>query len=276
MSLARLFRRRQPIPFARWGWKVRDFRLPAEGLVQFAQWQHPATSITDIEQAEIDGLRQWIRPGDFAIDVGAHTGDTSVPMALAAGPAGCILALEPNRYAFDILAANARLNPDATRIDARCCAATPHDGQFTFLYGDASYCNGGAAAGRWNPFRRKYPLAVEGQNLFRLLREEFSAWLPRLRYVKVDAEGHDLSILESILPVLRELQPVVRTEVFKKLPANDRHALYDLLADAGYSVHRYLGGAAPQGQLLARGDMTAIRHFDVLAVPLNRGARRAA
>ena len=53
----------------------------------------------------------------------------ALTLALAAGRAGCVLALEPNRYAFDILAANARLNPDATRIEPRCCAATPPPGR---------------------------------------------------------------------------------------------------------------------------------------------------
>ncbi len=273
MSLARLLRRRRPLPFAEWGWEIRNFSLSGDGRLQFAQWRHPATSITTIEQEEVDALRQWIRPGDFAIDIGAHTGDTSVPMALAAGRQGCVLALEPNRYAFAVLAANARLNANCTRIEPRCYAATQDDGQFEFLYGDASYCNGGQAIGRWNPFRKKYPLPVEGRRLIRVLRGEFGDWLPRLRYVKVDAEGHDLGILQSIMPVLRECQPVIRTEVFKKLPAADRFALYELLVEAGYDVHRYADGASPQGTPLVRRQMTEHRHFDVLALPKRHETR---
>lgn len=265
MSLARLFRR--PIPLAQWGWTVRSFDLPEDGRVEFAQWRHPATSVTHIEQAEVGALRRWIAPGDFAIDVGAHTGDTAVPMALAAGAEGCVLALEPNPYAFDVLAANARLNGDKTHIEPRRLAATPHDGQFEFLYGDASFCNGGQAVGRRNPFKRKFPLTVEGRNLLGLLNAEFSAWLPRLSYVKVDAEGHDRSILESILPILRERRPVIRTEVFKKLSKFDRHGLYDLLVEAGYELFCYAGPAAPLGHSLTRRSMTLTRHFDVIAVP---------
>jgi FkbM family methyltransferase len=279
MSLARLFRRRQPVPFADWGWEVQDFHLPTDGLVQFAHWLHPAmrarkTPIT-ISQAEVDALRQWIAPGDFAIDVGAHCGDTTVPMALAAGPTGCVLALEPNRYVYAVLAKNAELNPDATRIEPRCYAATENDGQFEFLYGDASYCNGGQAIG-WNPFKRKFPLAVEGRNLLGILRGEFARWLPRLSYIKVDAEGHDLGILQSIEPVLRERRPVVRTEVFKKLPAGDRRALHALLTDLGYDVFRYGGEAEPQGAPLTPRSMAAERHFDVLALPRKATARTAA
>ncbi len=276
MSLSRLFRRRKKLPFAEWGWEVRNFQLPADGRIQYAQWLHPAETVKEMTQAEVDGLRQWIQPGDFAIDVGAHTGDTTVPIAIAAGRAGCVLALEPNRYVYAVLDKNASLNRERTNIQPRCYAATDQDGQFEFLYGDASFCNGGARIGGWSPFRRKYPLAVEGRNLLRVLREEFADRLPRLSYVKVDAEGHDRSILASILPVLREWQPVVRTEVFRKLHAADRHALYDLLAEAGYELFRYLGGASPQGPAIARGEMTAHKHFDVVAVPPRRRSQRAA
>jgi FkbM family methyltransferase len=219
-------------------------------------------------QDEVDGLRQFIRPGDFAIDVGAHTGDTSVPMALAAGPAGCVLALEPNPYVFKVLEVNAKQNADRTHIVPQCIAATEEDGEFVFHYGDASFCNGGLANyWRLNPFRRRYPLAVVGRNLLRLLREDFADWLPKLSYVKVDAEGYDREILESILPVLRESQPVIRTEVFRHLSASQRHVLFDLLAGNGYEVYRYEPGANPQGAPLRREQMTAEKHFDILALP---------
>jgi FkbM family methyltransferase len=276
MSLARLFRRRRPLPFAEWGWEVHDYLLPTDGHVQYAQWLHPSMRPREqpfvVRQPEVDALRRWIRPGDFAVDVGAHGGDTTVPMALAAGPTGCVLALEPNRYAFAVLEANAGLNRDKTHIEPRCYAATNDDGQFEFLYGDASFCNGGQAIGGWNPFRRKYPLQVEGRRLIRVLRGEFAAWLPRWSYLKVDAEGHDLAILASIMPALREWQPVIRTEVFRKLRAANRYELHDFLVEAGYEVFRYAGGDRPQGEPVARQGMTAHKHFDVLALPRRAGA----
>jgi FkbM family methyltransferase len=187
-----------------------------------------------------------------------------------------VLALEPNRYAFAVLQENARLNPSATRIEARCYAATAEDGQFEFLYSDASFCNGGLGGRRWTPWKKKFPLAVEGRNLLNVLCTEFAAWLPRLSYVKVDAEGHDLAILKSILPIIRAQRPVVRAEVFKKLTGETRGELYDLFAEAGYQVFRFGGGEAPVGRLLSRGDMSAVRHFDMLAIPVRRSLRRAA
>jgi FkbM family methyltransferase len=277
MSLRRLFRRRPYIPFADWGHQIRDFHLPTEGLVQYAQWGHPSDSPKVMSQADVDGLRRYIREGDFAIDIGAHSGDTTVPIALAAGASGCVLALEPNPYVFKVLEKNSTLNRDKTNILPQCFAATEKEGSFVFHYTDASFNNGGfRSQQRWKLYRRQYPLEVVGRNLLRVLREEFAAWLPKLAYVKVDAEGYDGAILASIMPVLREHRPVVRAEVFRKLMASERHALFDLLADNGYELFRFAGGAAPQGAALDRMGLTAEKHFDVLAIPGKHVKRSAA
>lgn len=277
MSLARLFRRAAPVPFAEWGYEVQDIELSREGVVQYARWRHPCDRSAPLTQADVDGLRQFIRPGDLAIDIGAHCGDTTVPMALAAGSSGLVLALEPNPYVFDVLRKNAMLNRERTRIAPLCFAATETDGAYVFQYGDASYCNGGLPVRRrWNPWRRKYPLTVTGHNLLRFLREDYASWIPRLSYVKVDAEGADRAILESILPILRETQPVIRTEVFRKLSSSERHVLFDLLTGNGYELFRYEGGAEPCGRAMDRRQMTAEKHFDMLALPRQGRARRAA
>ena len=77
------------------------------------------------------------------IDIGAHTGDTTVPMALAVGKSGLVLALEPNKYVYKIVEKNASLNRAHTNIIPVCFAATSEDGDFTFNYSDASFNNGG-------------------------------------------------------------------------------------------------------------------------------------
>src|SRR3972149_11952529 len=88
MSIARLFRRRRKLPFAESGHELREFQLAPDGRIEFAQWLHPNDRPIVITQSAVDALRRFVRPGDFVIDVGAHTGDTTGPMALAAGAAG--------------------------------------------------------------------------------------------------------------------------------------------------------------------------------------------
>lgn len=268
MKLKQLLRPRKRIPFADYGYNVRRFNLPRDGVVDYAQWQHPNDLPKQITQQSVDALRQFVSPGDFAIDVGAHSGDTTVPMALAAGKGGCTLALEPNPYVFKVLAANAALNHDRTNILARCCAATQTDGEFVFHYSDASFCNGGfRSQQRWLFYRRQHALTIKGQNLLKLLQAEFIDWLPKLSYIKVDAEGYDRAILETILPILCERRPVIRTEVYRKLLPGERYAIFDLLDGAGYRAHRYQDDATTLGDVIERRDMTRDKHFDLLAIP---------
>jgi FkbM family methyltransferase len=268
MSLKRLFRPRERVRFQHYDYEVRNFELARDGVVQYAQWLHPYDMPKRITQAGVNAVRQFVSPGDFVIDVGAHSGDTSVPMALAAGQGGCTLALEPNPYVFKVLTANAALNREKTNIVASCCAATQADGDFVFHYSDASFCNGGFRSQlRWRIYRRKHALKIQGRNLLNMLQTEFADWLPKLSYIKVDAEGYDRAILASILPIIRERRPVIRTEVFRKLLTSERHALFDLLDGTGYDIHRYRDDSSPLADTLKREDMIREKHFDVLAIP---------
>jgi monofunctional biosynthetic peptidoglycan transglycosylase len=272
--LARKIRRhRAKRTFREYGFEVKRFDLAREGTVDYAQWLHPFESQKSIEQDDVDGLRRFIRPGDTVIDVGAHTGDTSVPMALAAGADGLTLALEPNPHVFRVLEANARLNPDKTHIVALNVAATEDDGEFQFHYWDASFGNGGYLSRLHDQSHgHRFPLRVKGRNLERLLRTQFSDRLSRLSFLKTDCEGYDKDVLRSLRGVLREFRPVVVCEVHKKLDAGERADLYDVLHAAGYVPHRYVGGATPLGEALARDDLSRFPRLDVIALPaeLNR------
>ena len=130
----------RPEPY---GYTVKSLSLPTDGTVEYAQWLHPKDTPHEVLQSEVDALRQFIREGDTVIDIGAYSGDTTVPMALAAGPSGCTFAVEPNPHVFPVLEKNAALNPEKTNIIPLCMAATAEDGEFVFHYSDGGYCNGG-------------------------------------------------------------------------------------------------------------------------------------
>jgi FkbM family methyltransferase len=176
-----------------------------------------------------------------------------------------------------VLATNASLNGDKTNIEPHNFAATADDGQFTFHYTDGMYCNGGfKTEQKWPLFRRRHPLLVQGRNLNYVLKTKYPQWLRKLSYVKIDTEGYDLKILQTLLPTLSERRPVVRCEVFRKLVAGERYALYDFFTQLGYDVLRYLGVEEGPGDHLDRGEMTATKHFDIVAMPKAVKLRRAA
>lgn len=250
--------------------EIREFPMAGGEPVRFAQWLHPSAARrpTRITQGMVDALRTFLLPGDFAIDVGAHGGDSTVPMALAAGTAGLVLALEPNPYAFNVLVANAGLNRRRTNIHAERIAATATDGEFVFHYSDAGFCNGGLHDGmsRWR-VAHFFDLTVPGRNLCTYLETHYPTDIPRLRYIKLDTEGNDAAVLRTLEPILRQVRPYVRTEVYKHATQAQREEHLALLQSLGYQLHLIESEERYKGPVVGPADVMRWSHFDVLAVP---------
>src|SRR2546428_9429487 len=131
------------------GFVIEAHDLPREGRIEVARWLHPgAYRVAPLQlQAAVDQLRRFLRAGDVAIDIGAHTGDTTLPIALAIGATGLVLGLEPNPYVFPVLERNASLNPAKTKILPLKFAAMRTDGFYEFQYGEEGYCHRGLYQG---------------------------------------------------------------------------------------------------------------------------------
>lgn len=252
----------------RYDLKMSRFELPAEGWVEFAQWLHPLQKQVVPTQALVNELRTFLGEGDFAVDVGAHTGDTSVPMALAVGRSGCVLALEPNSYVYPALEANAKLNTARTNIVPLMAAAGDEEGELEFQYSDPGFCNGGGHEGisRWR-HGHAFELRVRSIRLEDVLRREYAARLPRLKFIKSDAEGCDLNVLESIAGIIEEFHPYVKSEVYKHSPAAKRRELFRFFLDRGYRVHRMASEDHLRGEVLGLDDVMTRSHFDIFCVP---------
>jgi FkbM family methyltransferase len=256
-------------PAAReYGWELREFDLPREGRVRYAQWLHPSETTKEIRQDAVDALRAFLRPGDVAVDIGAHTGDTALPIALAVGPTGTVLAFEPNRYVFEVLEQTAAANPGKTRIVPHRYAITPEDGKMVFEYSDPGFCNGGfhEDISRWK-HAHAFELEVEGVRLEPFLARHHPDLVDRIRYVKVDAEGFDRSILESIRPLLERNRPFIRSEIFKRLSEAQRQAQVRAIASMGYRLQRVVSDVDWRGEDVDERNVMAWNHYDVFCTP---------
>jgi FkbM family methyltransferase len=257
----------RPAP-RRYGCEVVAFDLPREGRVEYARWLHPRETAKAILQEDVDQLRRFLAPGDVAIDIGAHTGDSSIPMALAVGQSGAVLALEPNPYVFPVLEKNSQLNRDKATILPLPFAATPEDGEYEFEYGDAGYCNGGLHEDvSWWKHGLAFKLKVSGKNLAGYLRREHPQLLARVRYIKVDAEGYDLKVLLSLSELIAERRPFLRAEVYKWTGREPREQMMQFLTGAGYSVWRVENEANLCGTVMDSGRMMEQDHYDIFAAP---------
>lgn len=251
-----------------YGIKLKRFDLSKDGPVEYAQWLHPSETEKEILQQSVDALRKFLSPGDVAIDIGAHTGDSTIPIALAVGKHGCVLALEPNRYVFQVLQKNADLNPDKTHIIPLMFAATPEDAEMEFQYSDSGYCNGGRFEGmsKW-VHGHAFKLAVQGKNLHSFLKANHPDLIPRIRYIKMDTEGYESVVLESLAGLISTCRPYLRVEVYRKLDEGRRRALYSWISAHRYEVRKIANENDYFGEILAERDMSKWKHFDVLCVP---------
>ncbi len=225
--------------FKEYGYYIDHFDIEGYGKLEFAQWEHPFAQPFVMSKGNIDFYRQMIGPGDFVIDIGAHTGDTTVPMAIAAGKQGTVLALEPNKYVFKILEKNAALNKEFTNIIPVCIAATAEDGVFSFNYSDASFCNGGFLTEREKLDRHhKYTLDVEGKNLEKVLTTGYAHLLPKLRFIKVDAEGYDKEIIKTLTNIISTYRPMILSECNVFLTQTEREELFNVMSRFDYKLYK--------------------------------------
>ena len=248
--------------------KLKKFDLPSDGIVEYVQWLHPKETEKEITQQSVDDLRKFLSPGDVAIDIGAHTGDSTVPIALAVSKTGCVFALEPNRYVFPVLKKNAELNTTKTNIIPLMFAATPEDAEMEFQYSDSGYCNGGRFEGmsRWL-HGHAFKLAVQGKNLQSFLKEMYPQVVPKIRYIKIDTEGYEPVVLQSLAGLISDCKPFMKLEVYRKLDDPQRRALYRSIAGYGYQIHKIPEDGGYWGEILAEQDLSKWRHFDIFCAP---------
>lgn len=241
-----------------------------ELAIEFAVWQHPRCKNyrPKPKPGALKAIQAYLRPGDAAIDVGAHDGDSTLPMALATGPTGVAFALEPNRYIYKVLLANSGLNRRLGNLIALNFAATPEDKEYEFEYNDPSFCNGGFHEGidawRHSCF---FKLRVQGQRVVEWLRAHYPEALPKVRFVKIDTEGFDRSVFRTMQSLFETNRPFLKSEIYRHLPEAERRGYWRDLTDLGYTVRKFVDEERYEGEILAEADMTKWPHFDIFAIP---------
>lgn len=251
--------------------RVNVFDFPEIGRVEFANWENPLARPVPLDAETIAFFRRYIAPGDLVIDIGANIGDTTVPMALAAGAEGLTLGFDPNPYVFKILERNAALNPERTRIVPLPYAISSREEELFFVSSEASFANGGVSPTRESPHGRfVHPEKVPAVELQKLLERDYPEWLPKLSFIKVDAEGHDAIILESIGKLIDARRPTVVAELFGGDSREGKERLYRALARRGYALHlvgHFDGRATPRPIRGPEGLVNLKETTNVCAVP---------
>jgi FkbM family methyltransferase len=157
------------------------------------------------DRRELGLVRRLLRDGGDFVDVGAHIGIYSITAALALRERGRVVALEPNPAAREQLERNLRLN-GCTNVEVVPKAASSAPGHGLLRVPDTpnpSFSTLGDAA-----FPEGTPVPVELTTVDR----EVAARCLSPAIVKVDAEHHELEVLEGMRATLSR-EPAILVEV---------------------------------------------------------------
>jgi FkbM family methyltransferase len=216
---------------------------------------------------EADGIRfvrSVLRPGDTAVDAGAHIGFFAMHMAARVGPMGKVHAFEPLDSNADLLERSISENGFADRIIFHRAAVGQHAGRATLTFpletlntGGAYLLRDGAAPLLGNQTRSVPLVTLDEANLTR-----------PVRLIKMDVEGAEPQIVLGATRVLKEDRPVIMSELHPtQLERASGTTADDFLAQMrrlGYEAHLLENGAI--GALLERAPAAAL--VSVVFVPL--------
>ncbi len=180
-------------------------------------------------------LRDLVRPGMVAYDVGANIGYVSLLLAHASAPDGTIHAFEALPDNVNRLRENVALNKLTSRISIHPCAVTGDSQPVRFLV----HASGGmgkmaGSAGREETYRAE--ISVPGVSLDDFVYQQGN---PAPDVVKMDIEGGEVLALPGMKRLLVEARPLVLLELHGPEAAR---AAWDTLTGCGYRLFHLKSG----------------------------------
>jgi FkbM family methyltransferase len=209
------------------------------------------------EVCEAKFFASLIRPGMVVIDVGSNIGQYTLLAAKRVGATGRVHTFEPSATNFALLKRNVSRNGFGDRVTLNQVALSSvstaqrllvaPDGGSNFLSSDASVVPNNWASE-----------IVETTTLDDYVRNR---GVERVDVVKVDAEGHDLEILQGAIATLTNQRPDLFVEFAERLLVRAHttaHALLGFLTRLGYVPYEFSGtGVRP---LAANADLRRDRN----------------
>jgi FkbM family methyltransferase len=175
-------------------------------------------------------VRDFVRPGMIAYDVGANIGYISLMLARQVGLAGCVFAFEALPSNLERLRLNLSLNSGFGRVEAVQAAVVEKSHPVQFLVGPS----GGMGKAQGSAGRREYSYSesvqVDGVSLDDFA---FTKGNPVPQVVKMDIEGGEVLALPGMQRVLEEGRPLVFLELHGPESAK---CAWEVFTRSGYTL----------------------------------------
>jgi FkbM family methyltransferase len=219
------------------------------GSCKWYDFEHPLHKLPPIEKLFSLYLNdyhfsKWIHPGMTCVDIGAHIGDTALPMMSSCR--ATVLAIEPNHYMLPFLKKNCDANNHLGKfvIATEAVTNTVSD---NLLFGDHcnAMINGGLIDNTWDNTTAQFVKGMTGQTItvqglpfIEICNKYLSIdEINNIGFIKTDTEGHDIEIIRNMRDFLQEHKPVLLTEWFFGYSPADSERLFNVIYDAGYVPH---------------------------------------
>jgi FkbM family methyltransferase len=186
-----------------------------------ASWEPGATS----------SVRDFLRPGMTAVDVGANIGYFTLLFAQLVGPAGAVIAFEPTTWAFDKLSRNIALNA-FPNIVAEQMALSDLPGERETRSDQTAFRASWPVSGTQG---RRHPELVRFIPLDLYVRR---SGIQNVDLLKIDVDGYELRVVKGAQVTLRTHRPDLLIEIGRApmREVGDRsEELVELLTELGYS-----------------------------------------
>ncbi|MEY3868067.1 MAG: hypothetical protein RLZZ338_1958 [Cyanobacteriota bacterium] len=185
-------------------------------------------------EKEMEFWRNFIKPGMTVIDVGANVGVYTFSAARRVGPEGRVLAVEPFANCVHCLEETSKLN-QFNWVQICAGAASSHIGTACLSLSTASELNEIIT----NEQAEKMPpgsfVEVPCFTLDSLIEQEN---LTGVDWLKIDAEGHEMSVIEGCKRILSDFAPGILYENVASDKANNL-PVADYLMNNGYKLFHY-------------------------------------
>jgi FkbM family methyltransferase len=192
------------------------------------------------EDDEINFLKQFLKPGDTFVDIGANIGLFSLIASFKIGQEGKVISFEPSPVTYDRLIENIELN-SITNIDARNLGISDKPGQLLLQQSETGF-------DAWNTFapaeneKFQYSSLVDVSTLDLQLKEANKSKIP---LIKIDVEGWEKFVLEGASDVINNYSPVFMIEFTETNTFNAGYMVQELftfLQGFGYKWFNFQGG----------------------------------
>lgn len=159
----------------------------------------------------LDHSQQFIRPGDWCLDIGSSIGSTALAMAF--NGAEKIICFEANKQRAEKFSENILNNKLEKKFWVYNVAAYDRDGH-GILHNTLTLDNGTLDLFCSNRNECKAE-EVRIVNTADLLNSSFSDEnLSKIKFIKIDAEGSDAAILKNLAFLIKKNKPVIMCEWF--------------------------------------------------------------